>query len=60
MHNGEVRVIKWTGQSKNNENGKTPGTEGYLQKNQYFVLPEIDSLRKDKIALKKQVATTTK
>ena len=58
MNNGEVRVIKWTGQNKTVKGGKTTAADGYLQKNQYFVLPEIDSLRKDKIALKKQVATT--
>lgn len=56
MNNGEVRIIKWTGQSKKGD-GKTLGADGYLQKNQYFVLPEIDALRKDKIALKKQVVT---
>lgn len=56
MGNGEVRVIKWTGQPKKSD-GKTSAADGYLQKNQYFVLPEIDSLRKDKIALKKQVVT---
>jgi len=32
MNNGEVRVIKWTGQSKKGD-GKTLGADGYLQKN---------------------------
>jgi len=53
MNNGEVRVVKWTGQNKSSSDGKTPKADGYLQKNQYFVLPEIETLRKDKIALKK-------
>lgn len=59
MNNGEVRVIKWTGKgTMKDADGRKPASDGYLQKNSYFVLPEIESLRKDKMALKKQVVNT--
>ena len=61
MDNDEVRVmaVKDTQMVKNSkDNTDKDFFDGYLQRRSYFVIPQIDKLKKDKLELKQQLVLT--
>ena len=56
MDNNEVRVMQIEGE-KFKKTAKQPSDlfDGYLQRRSYFVIPQIDKLRKEKLELKQNM-----
>ena len=52
MDNNEVRVMHINGEKANKTTKGGEIYDGYLQRKAYFVIPQIDKLRNDKIKLK--------
>ena len=55
MDNEEVTILKWKKSSLKHPKGKEPLANEFLQKQAYFVLPQIRDFQKEKVAFKKQL-----
>ena len=61
MNNDEVQIlaVKDTKMVKNSKNNTDKDFfDGYLQRRSYFVIPQIDKLKKEKLELKQQMVLT--